>query len=97
MRQILLPPTIATPAPIFAKIYIDTMHMPKSNGFKYLVQGRCSLTFYPEWRKLRSEDSVGIAKWIYEDILCRWGALSEIVTDNGGPFVKALTTSLPVR
>ncbi len=27
--------------------------------------------------------------WIFEDVLCRWGALSEIVTDNGAPFVKA--------
>ena len=90
MRQVLLPPTVATPAPLFAKIYIDTMHMPKSNGYKYIVQGRCSLTFYPEWRKLRAENSAAIATWLYEDVLCRWGALSEVVTDNGGPFVKAL-------
>ena len=28
--------------------------------------------------------------FIFEDILCRWGALEEIVTDNGPAFVKAL-------
>jgi hypothetical protein len=33
---------------------------------------------------------LAIGDWLFEAILCRWGALSEIVTDNGGPFVKAL-------
>ena len=27
---------------------------------------------------------------MFEDILCRWGAISEIVTDNGPQFIKAL-------
>ncbi len=66
------------------------MHLPPSKGYKYIIQGRCSLTSYPEWRKLRSENGEAIAKWIYEDVLCRWGALSEIVTDNGPPLVKGI-------
>lgn len=67
------------------------MHMPKSGGFKYIVQARCSLVHYPEWRMLRNETAKAIADWIWQDILCRWGAISEIVSDNGAPFVKALT------
>jgi hypothetical protein len=39
---------------------------------------------------LRRETGQTIGDWIYEDILCRWGSLREIVTDNGGPFLKAL-------
>jgi hypothetical protein len=31
-----------------------------------------------------------IRDWIFEDILCRWGSLCEIVTDNGPAFLKAL-------
>jgi hypothetical protein len=31
-----------------------------------------------------------IVMFIFEDILCRWGVLEEIVTDNGSPFVKVL-------
>ena len=31
-----------------------------------------------------------LGDWIFEDILCRWGSLREIVTDNGAPFLKAL-------
>ena len=66
------------------------MHMLKSGGFKYLVQGRCSLIYYPEFRMLREENAVSIANWIYQDIICRWGALREIVTDNAAVFIAAL-------
>ena len=89
-RQILIPPTVSQPAPLFAKIYVDTMHMPKSAGYKYIVQGRCSLTHYPEFRNLRTETGKTIGDWLFEDVLCRWGGLSEIVSDNGGPFVAAI-------
>ena len=37
--KVLIPLIVATPVPLFSKIYIDTMHMPKSGGLKYLVQG----------------------------------------------------------
>lgn len=89
-RQVRIPPVVATPAPVFVKIHVDTMHMPPSGGYKYIVQGRCALTHYPEFRMLRRETAKTIGDWIYEDILCRWGPLSEIVSDNGTPFVKAI-------
>ena len=31
-----------------------------------------------------------LGAFIFEEILCRWGGLEEIVTDNGTPFVAAL-------
>jgi transposase InsO family protein len=89
-QNVLIPPIVATPAPLFAKIFIDTMHMPASGSYKYILQGRCSLTNYPEFRMLRTESAKTIGDWIYEDILCRWGSLREIVTDNGAAFLKAL-------
>ena len=39
---------------------------------------------------LRSENASALASFIFEDILCHWGALAEIVTDNGPAFVQAL-------
>lgn len=38
---------------------------------------------------LRRETAETVGEWIYQDIICRWGALCEIVTDNGPPIVKA--------
>ncbi|OAX33451.1 hypothetical protein K503DRAFT_646929, partial [Rhizopogon vinicolor AM-OR11-026] len=35
--SVLIPPTVAIPAPLFAKMYMDMMHMPPSGDFKYIV------------------------------------------------------------
>ena len=55
----------------------------------YIVQAHCVLTAYPKWRMLHSENASAFASFIFEDILCRWGALAKIVTDNGPAFVQA--------
>jgi hypothetical protein len=39
---------------------------------------------------LRAETARTLGDLIYEDILCRWGSLHEIVTDNGPAFLKAM-------
>ena len=90
LRHILIPPTVAMPAPLFSKVYMDTMQLAPSGGYKYIVQGRCSISTWPEFRKLRAETAITLGEWIFEDILCRWGALSEIVTDNAKAFIKAV-------
>ena len=80
--RIHIPPTVPIPRGLFRKAHIDTMLMPKANGFWYLVQARCALTLYPEWKLLCSETASSLASFIFKEILCRWGALMEIVTDN---------------
>jgi ribosomal protein L21E len=62
---------------------------PASNGCKYIVHGRDNLSSWPEARAIRDEKARTIAHWLYEEILCRWGALKMIVTDNGSSFVAA--------
>ena len=66
------------------------MYMPCSGGYSYIIQGRCSLTHYPEFRMLRKETAQALGNWIFQDIICSWGMLVEIVSDNGKPFVVAL-------
>ena len=90
LTQIRIPPTVATPAPLFRKAYADTMVMPKVNGFRYVVQARCSLTSYPEWRMLRAENTRSLANFILEELIYRWGMIEEIVTDNGPAYVAAV-------
>lgn len=89
-QHVLIPPTVATPAPLFSKVYMDTMHLTPSSGYKYIVQGRCSLTHWPEWEMLRNETAKSLGHFILNNLIYRWGTLLEIVTDNGGPFVKAM-------
>jgi len=89
-RNVLIPRAVAVPVPLFAKMYINTMHMPPSGGFKYVVQGHCSVSHYPEARMLHQESTCTLGDWLYRDVLCRWGTLVEIVSDNGSAFIKAL-------
>jgi len=89
-QNLLIPPTVATPVPLFAKIYIETMHMLPSSGFKYIIQGRCSITHWPEFDLLRKENASTISKWLIQNFIYHWGTLTEIISDNGAPFVKAL-------
>ena len=39
---------------------------------------------------LHHENGRTIGSFVFEDILCRWGAIEEIVTDNGPVFVQAV-------
>ena len=85
-----IPPTVLVIGGLFRKVHLDTMVMPRSAGYRYIVQARCALTAYPEWWMLHSKNASALASFIFEDILCHWGALAEIVTDNGPAFVQAL-------
>jgi hypothetical protein len=77
-----IPLTIAMPATLFGKVYIDTMFMPKAGGFGYMVHACCSVSSYPEARMLCSENHKTLADFIFQDILCRWGAIQTIVTET---------------
>ncbi len=89
-QNVRIPPTVAIPAPLFAKVYIDTMHLPPSGGFKYIIQARCSLTHFPEFAMLKRETAKTVGKWLLNDLIFRYGTLIEIVTDNGPPIIKAV-------
>ena len=86
-----MPPTLTHTPGLFQVVHVDVMHMtPASNGCKYIVHGRCALSSWMEGRPLRNENARSIGQWLFEDIICRWGCIVQIVTDNGGPFKKAV-------
>ena len=49
----------------------------------------CS-TDYPKFCMPCKETVQAIGDWIFQGMLCQWGALSEIISDNGKPFTVAL-------
>jgi hypothetical protein len=83
-------PIVQEPAPLFAKVYIDFFKMEGSSGFKNVIHARCSLTSYPEAKPLKNEGANGIQTFIFENLICRWGSLIEVVTDNAQGFRKVL-------
>jgi hypothetical protein len=91
MEKVVLPPTVHMPSTPFSKVYLDTMILPKSvDGYRYLVQGRDSVLLWAEHRCLKKENERTLGAHLFEDYMCRWGPLAEIVTDNGTPWVAAV-------
>lgn len=85
-----IPPMVTHTPSIFQVLHADSMHMtPKSNGCSHILHGRCGLTSWMEGRPVREENGRTIGLWLFEDIICRWGCMVEIVTDNGGPYRAA--------
>ena len=69
-RRLHIPPTVPVIGGLFRKVHLDMMVMPRSAGYQYIVQARCALTTYPEWRMLHSKNASALASFIFEDILC---------------------------
>ena len=88
--QVHILPTVALLAPLFHKVYINTMFMPFASGFCYIVQARCSLTVWPEWCALHTETGQMLGTFIFKEILYRWGAVKQIVMDNRTAYVVVL-------
>ena len=83
IRKIETPLTISTPVTIFTKFYLDIMHMPKAKGYRYIVAARDDLSGACEARALKAATSRAVSQFLWEQIICRYGAIGEIVTDNG--------------
>ena len=54
-----------------------------------IVVARCSVSAWVEWRMLRTENEKTLGDFMFQDLLCRWGAIVELVTDNGSAFISA--------
>lgn len=90
-----IPITVSTPATIFTKVYVDVMDMTESvQGHKFIVCARDDLSRATECRALIKNDSASLMKFFWEQIYCRYGAIAEVVTDNGSEIKGAFSELL---
>ena len=78
---------------LWQKVCVDIVHMQPSEGKHYLVLAREDLSGWVEGRALAKADSESVARFIYEDIICRHGCFGRLVID-GGPENKKLVETL---
>jgi hypothetical protein len=86
----LIPPSVPHVPSLFRKAHLDTFLMPPAGTYRYVHHARDALTSYPEGRAATADTGRAISTFIFEDILCRWGAMEEIVTDNGPAYIAAV-------
>ncbi|KAG1545355.1 hypothetical protein G6F49_010818 [Rhizopus delemar] len=75
----------------FDRIALDVKHVQAArSGNRYIIAGIDYLTKYVEARPIRFQTASEIALFLYEEIICRHGCPTIIVSDNGKPFVSKL-------
>jgi len=84
-------PTFANYA--FEVVGIDTVHMKPSFGKKYLFVARCGFLGWVEARAVGEANALNMAKFLWEEIICRHGLPQRIITD-GGPENKDVAEEL---
>ena len=73
----------------FDRIALDVKHVQASrSGYRYIIAGIDYLTKYVEARPMRFQTAAEIALFLYEEIICRHGCPTVIVSDNGKPFLS---------
>ena len=86
---------------VWEKIGIDVVFMPETpDGYKYVVFMRDNLSGWSEGRALKENNSRSVAKFLYEDVICRHGCPLKAVIDGGGEnkkITKALLENYKVH
>jgi hypothetical protein len=70
--------------------------MPKIKGFKYLVLARDNLFGWIKKRLLREKEIKNVARFLFEDIICRFGLYGKLII-NEDIKNKSLITKLTKR
>ena len=79
---------------LFQRLHMDNMSMsPKSNGYRHIAHGQCGMTSWMEGHPLKEETGRSIGIWLFEDVVCQWGCMHEIITDNMSIYRAAVAWS----
>ncbi len=94
----IVPYNISWQSPLLRHFNLDCIHMPPGvGGFKYIVQALEPTILWPEAKALKTLTAAAVAKFIYQDLICRFGCIPSISMDAGSEFkreVKELLSSL---
>ena len=93
MNKLHIPITISAPVTLFTKVYLNIMLMPKAQGYHHIIAVQDDLSGAAEGQKLKQATACTVSQFIFKELLCHYGAISEIITDNG-PEVKGAMEEL---
>ena len=82
------------PTSIFAEIGIDLIHMNTCRGYNYIITAVDYLSKYCKMRPLGEKSAKELAKFIYQDLIYRWGCSEYHITDQGREFVNSTNRHL---
>lgn len=65
-----------------------------SNGHVAIVMAVCYFSKWIEARPVRTKEAVEVARFLYEDIICRHGCVAIQINDQGREFVNSVSAEL---
>ena len=79
--------TITSSPSILRCFIMDTVHMPKAKGgFKYLLHASDDTSKWVEARASKVNMAEAWVKFLYQDVICRFGCLLWVTCDGGPEF-----------
>ena len=95
-RKDKIPPLQPLPvAEPFGRIHMDFLGPIKDvDGYKHILLIVDSFTKWPECFPLKTQEATEVSRILYNEIICRYGAPSAIVTDKAQNFMSTLLTEL---
>ena len=91
---------ILIPTKMFSQVGIDLMSLTESEGFdedggyKYLISAQCYFSKFVELGTLKTKKAEEVVKWIYNNIICRYGMTDVHIMDNGSEFANNLSKEM---
>jgi hypothetical protein len=69
---------------VWEKVGVDVVFMPESTeGYKFIVFARDDLSGWVEGRAIKENTARNVARFLYEDVICRHGCPQRIIIDGG--------------
>ena len=69
---------------MWSKVAVDVVHMPPCQGKHYLVAARENLSGWVEVQALAKANSASVARFLWEDVICRHGVFRRLIVNGGG-------------
>jgi len=94
IQQTILKPLEVVPA--FCRVHIDFVGpLPETTDkYKHLLVIVDSSTLFPEAFPTKTTTAEEVAQILYKEIICRYGAIQNLVTDGGSSFRNKLIAEL---
>ncbi|KAJ3504975.1 hypothetical protein NMY22_g17741 [Coprinellus aureogranulatus] len=83
----IVPYSASWPAAVLRHFHLDTQFMEKGiRGKRYIISAVDSSSGWIEARALKKADSEAVAKFVYEEVICRFSCIPYFTMDGGSEF-----------
>lgn len=86
--------SIPVPKQVFKQIGVDIMSLPEVDNLKFIVVAIDYFSKWSEAKALPDKSAESVARFLYDDVICRHGCPLIHITDQGREFTNKLISEL---